>query len=329
MNYPWLADALSSFTAACLAGRMPQAVLLVGPEGIGLEAMAKAMAEVALCESLSETGACGTCRGCQLFAANNHPDCAYVTLIEKSRLIKVDQVRQLTHTLNQTAQFGRQVAIIHPAHQLNTAAANALLKTLEEPSGSVLLVLTAPNRSLLPATVSSRTQVVDLTLHDPSLALAWLAEQFPNESADALLRLCSGGPLLAEGLLAQGYRQLSGEIVGLLKQSVVEKKNTLPSVPALVKHDSSLLLRALSGIVSDIVKQLLGIGQAHLTHVDLVDDYAAMLPHLEVNAVQLYFDHVNQAVAQVNSGVHVNLQLLWERLFVLWRNVGKLRNVLC
>ena len=329
MSYPWLTQALTAFTSTVQQGRMPQAVLLVGPAGIGLTEMAKSMANVALCEALTVSGACGVCRSCELLAANHHPDLINVNLVEKSRFIKVDQVRALSQQLNQTAQYHRQVAVIDPAQQLNTAAANALLKTLEEPAGSVLLILTAHHRSQVPATISSRTQVVDLTLHEPAAALQWLAARYPEEDPDVLLRMSSGGPLLVESLLAQNYRELRAELLQLLSDSAVAGSNVLPGIPALIKHDAALLLRALSGLVSDLVKLLAGVGSVYLTNPDLQPAYARLLPQLDIMSMQVFYDHVNQAVRQHQSGIHINVQMQWERLLVLWRNVGRLRKVLC
>src|SRR5690606_12907840 len=138
---PWQQRIYTQAAAAIDSGRLGHALLFRGPERLGKGAVARALARRLLCESRTPGGEpCGSCRGCRLFTAGSHPDYHEVTFAsvkDGSRLrteLIVDQMRELSGQLALTPQYGgAQVAIIDPADALNSAAANALLKTLEEP----------------------------------------------------------------------------------------------------------------------------------------------------------------------------------------------------
>jgi DNA polymerase-3 subunit delta' len=146
------------------AGRrgLAHAYLLHGPDGVGKRAMADAFATLLLCERAGDD-ACGTCRQCTRTLAGTHPDLHLVTRDEERRDIRVEQARALARWLTlRPMMAGRKVAIVDGAHLLNEQGQNALLKTLEEPPGASVIVLTATRTSQLLPTVRSRCQAVAL-----------------------------------------------------------------------------------------------------------------------------------------------------------------------
>ncbi|WP_157509017.1 DNA polymerase III subunit delta' [Ferrimonas futtsuensis] len=194
---PWLQRSWQLWQQSLNSGRLTHGWLICGAQGIGKTDLALALADSLLCDQ--GTG-CGLCRGCQLLAAGNHPD--RLVIQPDPRVIKVEQIRELIHALEGTAhQGGRRVVVIHQADAMNTAAANALLKTLEEPAPGVhlLLISDAPNR--LPATIISRCQRLLVASPSRQQSLQWLGEgRVAPQQIDGLLRLF-GGPLkLAEAL---------------------------------------------------------------------------------------------------------------------------------
>jgi DNA polymerase-3 subunit delta' len=204
--YPWLEGVWQRLLAG--RPRPPQALLIAGPEGIGKRALARAWAQALLCESPLPSGeACGACAGCHWFGAGTHPDFRLVSLIEKEndkgemRLateITVDQAREAVDFVQMsTHRAGRRVVLVDAADAFNLAAANALLKVLEEPplNTSFVLVSEQPRR-LLP-TIRSRCTRVELGLPTPEAALAWLGEQGVAAAAD-WLALAGGAPLRAQ-----------------------------------------------------------------------------------------------------------------------------------
>jgi DNA polymerase-3 subunit delta' len=208
-------------------GRLSHAWLLDGVSGIGKLAFAEAAAASLVCENRPDSGlACGVCAGCRLVLAGNHPDLvrirpATIALAEgaadddetddsepleaatgaaasdgkkASREIKVQQIRQLGEYAGiASTRGGRRVALVYPAEAMAPVAANALLKTLEEPTpGLVLLLVTAAPHRLLP-TIRSRCRRLGLAKPSRQVALDWLATQGIREPAR--LDAAGGAPL--------------------------------------------------------------------------------------------------------------------------------------
>lgn len=209
---PWLGEPLRRVLATVTS----HALLIHGPRGVGQFELGIDIASAWLCEKGVDVRPCGACASCRLVAARTHPDllvllpeaqrealgwaasdedaAARESKAKPSKDIRVEEVRQAIGYTQTTSARGRgKVLVIHPAERMNAVAANALLKTLEEPPGSARLVLcsAAPDR-LLP-TIRSRCQAFALGLPEPALAARWLAEQGVAEP-EAMLRASGGLP---------------------------------------------------------------------------------------------------------------------------------------
>lgn len=209
---PWLAGPWRVLAEALSAGRLHHGLLVAAPPGSGKRALVDAFATAALCmQPNPDRSACGRCRSCQLVAAGSHPDLARVTFElrddgkPRSEII-VDQIRVLSQRLAMSSQFGGlQLAVIDPADRLNASAANALLKTLEEPTPATVLVLVADEPARLPATIRSRCQRVDVRLPARDEALQWLqAQGIEARQAGEALDASLGNPGLALAWLEDG-----------------------------------------------------------------------------------------------------------------------------
>lgn len=208
---PWLEEPWRSVQRRLAGGRLPHALLLVGERGVGKRAFAEAAAVLLVCDRphVNTAGlpvACGQCKQCDLVAGESHPDIRRYRP-EKSRMVKVDQVRALSAFAVASPQVARhKVAIIDRADQLNINAANALLKTLEEPLADVtLLLLQEHGRPVLP-TIRSRCQSLILPLPSEGQAQHWLvsavqaqpeAERPGPEVLAKALTMTGNAPLLA------------------------------------------------------------------------------------------------------------------------------------
>ncbi|MGH8183326.1 MAG: DNA polymerase III subunit delta' [Rhodanobacteraceae bacterium] len=207
------------FLAARAAnGSLPHALLLCGPAGLGKRALTEAFVCTRLCQTPRDACACGTCRACKLLAAGTHPDRMRVTLEPNPktgvmrREIVIDQIRALSARLAMASQLdGWQVAVIDPADAMNAAAQNALLKTLEEPTDSSLIVLVADQPWRLSATIRSRCQRFDFAVPPRADALAWLASR-GVESPEGVLAAAGGNPGQAWLLAEQGGMQRRQEV---------------------------------------------------------------------------------------------------------------------
>jgi DNA polymerase-3 subunit delta' len=209
---PWLAPSWRMLSDAIGSGRIHHALLFASPRGYGKRALTEAFAASLLCQQRTADGsACGKCRSCLLVAAGSHPDLARVTFEIRDdgrprTELTVDQLRALGARLSLASQFGGwQIALIDPADAMNPNAANALLKTLEEPSTNTVIALVADDPSRLPPTIRSRCQKIDVPMPTRDQALAWLRSRGVDAAAAAAtLDASMNNPGQAEAGLADG-----------------------------------------------------------------------------------------------------------------------------
>ena len=212
---PWLAVARERVAQALARGRLAHALLLQGQAGLGKAALADWIARLALCQTPG-AAPCGVCTSCRLHEAGTHPDLRRVGIAEDKTLIAVDDIRELIASLTlKSYRGGRKVAIIDPADAMNASGANALLKTLEEPSAGTLLLLTVARPERLPATIASRCQRIKLAPPDRTAALAWLGLLDPVTDWQGPLALAAGAPVGALALAAAGAAELGREMAEL------------------------------------------------------------------------------------------------------------------
>ncbi|MGH8285380.1 MAG: DNA polymerase III subunit delta' [Steroidobacteraceae bacterium] len=209
---PWLASALTSLQEAHAAERLSHAVLIHAPPGTGGDWLAAWIARLALCTNAA-AAPCGLCTSCRRALELQHPDLTIVSLEEEAQQIRIEQVRDLAQDLALTSHQGRaKVAIVTPADALNRFAANALLKTLEEPTGSTVLILVSAQPSRLPATVRSRCQRIRIAAPTRAESLAWLAANAKEGDWGAVLDVTGEAPLSAAGLDAAKLAQIRADV---------------------------------------------------------------------------------------------------------------------
>jgi DNA polymerase III subunit delta' len=205
--------------------RWPHALLLAGPRGIGKRLLALHLAQALLCESPQPSGkACGSCVGCNLVMRGTHPDLRLiepVTYDDEGNATSVDAItvepiRDLIDFALLSSHRGRaKVAVIAPAEALNGAAANALLKTLEEPPPGTYLLLVTNQPGRLPATLVSRCRRLPLAYPDPAVATAWLAAR-GVEHAGLVLAQAGGAPWVALELVHSDVQRTRDVLLGEL-----------------------------------------------------------------------------------------------------------------
>ncbi|HJV85020.1 MAG TPA: DNA polymerase III subunit delta' [Noviherbaspirillum sp.] len=244
--YPWQNTAWQQLQQ--LRQRLPHAILFHGPEGIGKTDFAEHFAQSLLCQAPSAEGhPCGHCDPCGWFGQYNHPDYRRVrpeVLDEDeagetedveagegkkssktkapSKEIKIDQVRALADFMNvSTHRQGMRVILLYPAEVLNTAAANALLKTLEEPPPQTMFLLVSNSLDRLLPTILSRCRKFALPMPLQEESLAWLQEQGVAD-ADVWLAEQGGAPLSALALAQTEERETMDEFLRSLARPGVE-----------------------------------------------------------------------------------------------------------
>jgi len=280
--------------------QLPHALLLAGARHTGKAHLALALARLLLCHTPSGGLNCGHCHACQLSAGGSHGDFRWLEPEDKSRVIKIDQVRDVVEFVNKTASFGqRKVIVLAPADSMNINAANALLKSLEEPASGTYLILVCHRLHGVPATIRSRCQMLKLAVPDTGQCLGWLDQVTgTREQSQQLLALADGRPMLAEQLYrGDGVDDLARRRLGL--RGLLAGRATVPETTALLGEigvDEFLLQLAaeLQGALRALSRQQLSTKAGRAGFVLL--------------------DEVMRLQRAVNAGANPNKQLLVEAL---------------
>ena len=187
------------------ARRVPPALILHSEQGFGVTDFARRFADALLCRGEKEPP-CGECLTCRLGRRHDNPDFLLVQPEKEEGVLKIAQIRELTDFVQTTAHYDRKVVLMLRAERMNAAAANALLKTLEEPPPYAVIVLVCHFPSLLPATIRSRCRKLHFDLPSPEDAVAWLRSESGRDAEQCAshLRAAAGMPLAALESLTAG-----------------------------------------------------------------------------------------------------------------------------
>ncbi|MCP5325661.1 MAG: DNA polymerase III subunit delta' [Oceanospirillaceae bacterium] len=313
-QFPWLLPAWQRLDQQMRAGQLGHAQLFVGQPGIGKRAMASLMADKVLCLSRRDGLACGECASCLLLKAGTHPDFLLLEPEEEGKQIKIDQIRQLTDFVNTTAQRSPAKAVVMgPVEQLNVNAANALLKSLEEPVTQVYLFLFSHRPSGVLPTIRSRCQQVSLAPPPFNEALAWLRQLVDHEHAAQALLLAQGGPLKAIKLLDDqvvvGFMQFCQVLSDIAAGQVrpVEAYAKLKTLSPLMLADWFYLLAL------DLLRRRQGGKLEHFASLAKLPLYDLPARHL-----QGFVDACQFAKTTISQPGNANAQLLFENLLIDW-----------
>ena len=211
----WFFDALQRWDASGTHNNRGHAYLVVSEEAAEANLFNRVLAAALLCLEVELKEPCGACKGCRAYRQGAHGDLMILEREEGKRTIGIEQVRSSTRFLQQTALYGeRKILLVQEAELMTPAAANSLLKTLEEPSGSSLLLLSTAAAWRLPPTVRSRCQTLRLPKAPPASAALWLAEQsgWPADEVEKALRMTNGNPVSALDKASRDAMYFSGAL---------------------------------------------------------------------------------------------------------------------
>jgi len=328
--YPWQQPHWQALLAQIERDKLPHALLLTGQKGIGKWHYAQLLANYLLCLQPKSGLPCGQCRSCELLAAGNHPDKIIVAPEETNKLIKVDQIRHLSMFVSKTAQQqGYKVALIGPVEQLNVNAGNALLKSLEEPAGRTLLILTTHVSSGVMATIRSRCQLQAMPVPARAVSIEWLNSINIAADAQALLDISAGSPLQANEL-SEGERRdvlvqfLSG-LAGMSEQggnanlslSKQWQKIELMDIVDWWAQLINLLVHAANDTAP--INEKTASGEI----AQLLGNILALAGYLRQQWLYKLLDRMLTIKRQLLAGANPNKQLLLEELLLDWSTVIK------
>ena len=314
-RYPWLTGVLADLQDRYDRGCLPHALLLCGQRGIGKEILAQALARYILATDDKMQ---------KLYDAKTHPDFFHVGLLEGKNTIAVEQIRQLSASLSLTSRSG-QVAIISPADLMLNEAANALLKTLEEPPGNCILILVSHNLGRLMQTILSRCQQFVIPRPAQDVAINWLEERLTPDKdigIPEILELASGSPLQArifyeDKELIHSYHRLVDDLSAIY----MHEKNAVTVAQNWAKFDINIFLLWLYRITTILIQAI-----SHYSYNRLHYNYK-LLKIIKINKEKtdlkkLFYLLSYMRKCQDQVAGNLNPSFLIEHIFIKWSRLS-------
>lgn len=318
---PWQKTLWESLSKQISKDRLPHALLFLGNEGVGKNQFAKVFAKYVLCQSPHNTAACGKCRSCQLMAAESHPDFMKVLPGDSGQIIKIDQIREVTHFVNETALLGGyRVILIHPASAMNISSANALLKSLEEPTPKTLFILICTPSLRLPATIISRCQRLIFPNPPREAALTWLQQQTDSslETLKLLLNLTEGAPLKVLEYSSNETLALRNDLYHTLLQLSQQQADPVLIASKWQENEAQVILMLLLSWLSDLLRYQLSLADDTIINLDHSSAVRQLAAKVNQENLLNYIEHIQQLYSRVLNSLNMNRQLLLEDVFIRW-----------
>ncbi len=298
------------------AGRLAHAYLFTGADGVGKQTLALEFARAINCEAPPAPGdSCGRCRACRLIAAGKHPDVFHLQPEGPGVRIPIDSTRALIQAIVlKPIEARRRIALLTDFHRALPNAANALLKTIEEPPPSALLLITAESADELLPTIVSRCRVISLRpLSERTVAQA-LQDRWKMAPGRAeLLARLSGGRLgwavrqasrtdwdAERGALFQEWHRLlrgnRSTRFALAQKNAADREDARATLQVWESFSHDLLLRTLSG-------------DAEVTNIDFQDPLQKLAEVVSPDGARKWLSALRRAEEQIDRNANVRLAL--------------------
>jgi DNA polymerase-3 subunit delta' len=319
IGHEWAVDLLCEHIRR---SRIQQAYLITGADGLGKRTLGLRLTQALCCTNPPEIGErCGECRACRLIQSGEYPDLHVIQSETIGGQLKVEQIRELSRQLALAPFEGKlRVALLLRFHEANENAANALLKTLEEPASQVVLILTARSKEALLPTIVSRCEVIPLRqVSETEVQTALQDRGATPQNASLFASLADGRPGWAirhfeDQTMLDRRAQLLDELMELVQstragrfqylEAMLEKKDTEAQRQAALEaldHWSSLWRDAmLSSFHADKV---------NLRNIDRVDDIRRLAGELETPVITHVLQEAEATRAAIERNVNVRLAL--------------------
>ena len=306
MLFPWQKNAWQRALHYLEEDRLAHAVLISGPSHIGKLVFCLSFMQRLNCTKPTADGhACGNCKNCLLFVARTHPDIRMINVDDESEhekkpvsnieQIKIDDIREVNHFMTLSRQLGaHKILCLNYADTMNNNAANALLKTLEEPpKNSIIFLITHRADALLP-TIKSRCQTWSFHLPDSKESLSWLNEQTNQDSWPALLKAAGNRPLFAYDLEVSGLGEKRVSYYQDLFQ-ILSGKSAVTKVSP--KHQDEPLERLVTwqqGWCADLVRCHFGNEPVTLENPDIRRSLHSLAGRVDLHSLFRFMDKLTE-----------------------------------
>ncbi|MFB9216847.1 DNA polymerase III subunit delta' [Vibrio sinaloensis] len=302
--YPWLESVWHEWQASLQSGRFSNAAMLVAEPGLGGEQLIDVFSRAVMCSNY-EHEACGFCHSCQLMQSGNHPDFHLVKPEKEGKAISVEQIRLCNRQAQESSQLGGlRLFIIEPAESMNESAANALLKTLEEPSSHCLFLLVTHRANSLLPTITSRCQQWHLIPPSSESVASWLSEQ-TNKSVPAFAaHINNNAPLTTLAFVDEGKDKQYSKLEQALLDVVQGKGDALKLAKEL-STETADKLTWLWFLLTDAQKVHFGVQLPQFTpgaaSIAASSDYALLYSQAQA---------LSQLIEQLREHTGLNSELL-------------------
>ncbi|KAA3646081.1 MAG: AAA family ATPase [Proteobacteria bacterium] len=326
MIYPWLQPALDHWHQQLADGRQPQAMIIHGNYGVGKTALSHAIVAELLCRKPNPEP-CGQCQSCRIFASGQHPD--LMSVVADNNIIKVASIRSLVNFFTATAHSApHKVALIKQADYMNTAAANSLLKVLEEPpAGSLLILQTDRIHHLLP-TIRSRCVQLKLQINHCQFPMItdWLQQRHPQlspQELDRLLVLSPGLPLQVDALIEDDVAPQLEAHLSQLHEYLTNQQSLVTVSQYLEQHVNAQQWPLLQAIILHWLKVKYGDNETQIVWPHAL--YRWLLSQSSASTIMLKMCQLMSSI-MVNFNNQTKTRLLIESMLVQIKQTGTLQN---
>lgn len=323
--YPWQSKQWQVLAYQIQHNRLTNGYLFHGIAGLGKQDIACTFAQVILCSHSERLDLGCQCTSCQLWRGQNHPDGFLLGLGEQALgPIKIESIRELTQWLVQTPQLSRRkVALVGAAERMTEAAANALLKTLEEPPVYASIVLVSNQLERLPATLRSRCQLIGFHPSFHSHTQAWVAKQLALSdfrAANDWLYLAQGAPLFALQLATDPQNHQQGKLWQDWIALAHAQLTVVEFAERWQKEKSSWILQTIYQLIGEYVKSQL-LDSASQSESMIYSHLKNMVRSVEPWGLFHFLDHLLFLQRHIDAHIHLNQQLVLEYLGIEWVRV--------
>jgi DNA polymerase-3 subunit delta' len=306
---------------AVAEGRIGQGLILAGPQGVGKRQFALALAQAVNCQRPTQGDACGECVNCRKVAAGEHVDVE--TISPDGQFIKIGQMREMTEKAQYRPYDGRRrVYIIDEADRLNQQAANSILKVLEEPPETTLLLLVTSKPYALLETIRSRCQMLSFAPLTAGELESYLKANYkrPAEETRMLARLARGSIGRALEIDLGVYREQRGFMMGII-ESLAITRDTIKLMGAaehlgrkLEKSEFENHLDVLMVLLADLFHLKLGEPAERLTNEDIARQFERIAQVTTVEQITEWAAAIEQVLQDLPR--NVNRQLAMESMLI-------------
>lgn len=309
-----------------LQDEVRHAYLFAGIPGTGRRTIALQFAQALNCLEPPAPGEfCGKCRSCRQIAAQQHPDLVVTETATVGTILKIDEIRDLQHTLSLSPYESRwRIGLLLRFDEANQNAQNALLKILEEPPEKVKLLLTADSENSLLPTITSRCEVMHLFPANPAQLTSYLIDHFQAEpkAAESAAHLSAGRigfaiSLLKEPEKAEQMKKTAEECLEIFSQNICERFRYATNFKDFKKRSE---LREVLQVWQSVIRDLLLLSTdgkltaQSLTFMDLRSKSASLAAKYSTGQFRELIQHLNRSLEYLEA--NVSPQLLLEELLL-------------